>query len=97
MIQQMHIVQAAESTRPAPACVEVTNALWLFSRHRAGEEWFTSKVMMMMMVMMMRLTIGHIMVHLKGDDDDDGDDDDADNCQHQLNAHFGIISTMPFV
>ena len=37
------------------------------------------------------------MVHLKGDDDDDGDDDDADNCQHQLNAHFGIISTMPFV
>ena len=37
--------QAAESCRPSPACVEVTNALWLFSRHRAGEDWFTTKVM----------------------------------------------------
>ena len=37
--------QAAESTKPSPACVEVTNALWLFSRHRAGEDWFTTKVM----------------------------------------------------
>ena len=54
--------QAAESTKPGPACVEVTNALWLFSRHRAGEEWFTSKVMMMMMVTLMMMMVVVMMI-----------------------------------